>query len=183
MTRPVRVLDIATGAGDIPISLWRMARRHNMAIELAGCDLSPRAVEFATRRAEAAGAEVRFFERDVIAAELPEDYDAIVCSLFLHHLADEEAVRMLARMARSSRRLVVVNDLERSTPALLLAYAATRMATRSAIVHVDGPLSVRAAFTVAEAAAIARAAGLDAVRIQRRWPFRFVLNWWRDDRS
>ncbi len=151
----MRVLDIATGAGDIPIALYRMARRRNLPIEFTGCDLSPRAVEFARRRAAAVNADVQFFQHDAVAKELPEDFDAILCSLFLHHLADDEAARMLARMARASRRLVVVNDLERSTPALWLTYAATRLATRSAIVRVDGPLSVRAAFTVDEVAALA----------------------------
>jgi len=175
------VLDIATGGGDIPIALWRRARRRELAISLAGCDLSPRAIQFAREKAKRVGAKVDFFEQDVIAEPLPDGFDAVICSLFLHHLSDEDVVRMLAQMAEASRQLVAVNDLRRSTPALMFAYAATRVLTRSDVVRVDGPLSVRAAFTVDEVKSLAREARLDHCEVSRRWPFRFVLSWWRDD--
>src|SRR4051812_26365849 len=45
--RPVRVLDLASGAGDVAVRLWRRARRHGLPVEVAGCDLSPLAVEYA----------------------------------------------------------------------------------------------------------------------------------------
>src|SRR5262249_3101018 len=34
--QPLRTLDIATGAGDIPIHLWHKARRAGLALQLAG---------------------------------------------------------------------------------------------------------------------------------------------------
>src|SRR5260370_7863554 len=45
--RPLRVLDLATGAGDIPIRLWHKAQRAGLNLELAGCDRSPLAFPFA----------------------------------------------------------------------------------------------------------------------------------------
>ncbi len=176
------MLDIATGGGDIPITLWRRAQRRGLPIDVAGCDVSGRAIEFAQRRAERAGAKVEFFERDVLAAPLPEGFDVIVCSLFLHHLADDDAVEMLRRMAAASRHLVAANDLRRSTAGLLLAYAASKALTRSDVVRVDAPLSVRAAFTIAEAQSLAERAGLVGATVKLRWPQRFLLCWWRDER-
>ena len=41
--RTLRVLDLATGAGDLPIGLWRRAQRAGLPLELAACDASPRA--------------------------------------------------------------------------------------------------------------------------------------------
>ena len=149
---------------------------------MAGCDVSPRAIEFARRRAERAGAKVEFFERDVLAAPLPDGFDAIICSLFLHHLNDDQAVEMLRRMAAASRHLVAANDLRRSMAGLLLAYAASKTLTRSDVVRVDAPLSVRAAFTIAEARAIAERAALGGATVKPRWPQRFLLCWWRDER-
>ena len=55
----------------------------------------------------------------------------------------------------------------------------SRLLTRSPIVHVDGPLSVRAAFTVAEARQLAERAGLSGATIRRHWPQRFLLSWWK----
>ena len=59
--RPPRVLDVATGAGDIPLALLRIARRHGAALNLSGCDISPRAIEFARRQTEARRRGDRFF--------------------------------------------------------------------------------------------------------------------------
>ena len=60
--RPVRVLDLACGGGDVTIALARRARRAGLAGEFAGCDLSPVALEVARSRAEAAGMSVEFFQ-------------------------------------------------------------------------------------------------------------------------
>src|SRR3954463_7827787 len=49
--RPVRLLDIATGGGDVPSRLWRTARRRGLSLEVAGCDFSPLAVEHARQTA------------------------------------------------------------------------------------------------------------------------------------
>src|SRR5437879_6346436 len=54
--RPLRVLDVATGAGDLPVRLWQRARRAGLALEIDGCDVSPRAVAYAAGRAGEAGA-------------------------------------------------------------------------------------------------------------------------------
>src|SRR5204862_714569 len=91
---------------------------------------------------------------------LPGRYDAVICSLFLHHLDEPEAVTLLRKAADAADRAVLINDLRRSTLGLWLAQAGSRLLTTSRVVHVDGPRSVRAAFTLAEAAALARQAGL-----------------------
>lgn len=175
----LRVLDLATGAGDVPLRLWQRARRAGLCLEIQGVDASPRAVEFAAERAAAEQAPIQFRVLDVLANPLPSGFDVLTCSLFLHHLADEQAVRLLQAMAQATTHLVVVNDLCRSTPGLALAHLAARLLTSSDVVRVDGARSVRAAFTVREAAALARAAGLNGAIVERRWPFRFLLFWQR----
>lgn len=176
---PLRLLDLATGAGDVPLRLWHKARRAGMAMEIEGCDRSPTAIAHARREAAARKAEVRFFEWDALADRLPEGHDVLTCSLFLHHLEEQQAVDFLARMAAAARRLVLINDLRRSRSGLLLALAATRILTRSPVVHVDGPNSVLAAFTPDEMLHLAKRAGLKGGRVVRRWPFRFLFSWAR----
>jgi SAM-dependent methyltransferase len=177
--RTVRVLDLATGAGDVPLRLERLARRAGVPLDVEGCDVSAAAVDHARARAAQEGAAVRFFVRDALAGPLPEGYDAVVSSLFLHHLSEEQAVDLLRRMADAARRLVLINDLVRSRPGLLLAYLGTRVLSRSAVVHTDGVRSVEAAFTVVEARALVERAGLHDARVERRWPCRFLLVWRR----
>jgi len=177
--RPLRVLDLATGGGDVPIRLWRRARRAGLPVIVEGCDVSAVAVEHATTEAARRGAEVRFFRADALAGELPDGYDAVVCSLFLHHLTEDQAVGLLRRMADAAGRVVLVNDLARGRAGLLLARVATRLLTLSPVVRVDGPRSVEGAFTVDEARALAERAGLRGATVERRWPCRFLLTWVR----
>jgi 2-polyprenyl-3-methyl-5-hydroxy-6-metoxy-1,4-benzoquinol methylase len=176
---PVRVLDVATGGGDVPVRLWRWARRAKLPLNFAGCDVSPDAVEYAGGRAAEQGAGVRFFVHDALAGPLPAGYDVLTCSLFLHHLEEGQAVGLLRRMADAAGMLVLVNDLERGPGGLVLAVVGTRLLSRSDVVHVDGPRSVEGAFTVDEARRLAEAAGLTGATVRRRWPFRYLLSWAR----
>ncbi len=177
--RPPRILDVATGGGDVPIRLWRRARRAGLDLHLEGCDISPVALEHARTAAARADAPLRFFEHDALSGPPPKKYDTVMCSLFLHHLDDEQAVAFLRRMAEAADRLVLVNDLERSATGLVLAYVVGRLLTTSEVVHVDGPRSVEGAFTRAEARSLAERAGLHGARVSWRWPFRWLLSWRR----
>ena len=127
--------------------------------------------------ADSAGAAVSFFEWDALRGAPPAGFDVITCSLFLHHLSEADAGRVLASLAAASGELLLVNDLRRGLGGLLLAHVVTRLVTTSRIVHTDGPISVRAAFTVDEARDLARRAGLDGAVVTRRWPCRWLLRW------
>jgi hypothetical protein len=100
-----------------------------------------------------------------------------MCSLFLHHLADDDARTLLARMRDAAAQMVAVSDLRRSKWGYALAWLGSRVVSRSEIVRTDGPLSVRAAFTIGEARALAYAAGLDGAKVRPIWPQRFLLVW------
>lgn len=174
-----RVLDVATGGGDVPIRLWRRARRAGLDLRLEGCDISSVALEHARARAAESGAPIRFFDHDALSGPALTGYDAVMCSLFLHHLDETQAVAFLRRMAEMADRLVLVNDLERGWMGLLVAHVVTRLLTTSDVVHFDGPASVAGAFTKVEARELAERAGLTDARVQSRWPFRWLLTWRR----
>lgn len=174
----VRVLDLASGGGDVALGLARRARRAKLSVEIDGCDLSPVAVKHAADQARRAGLEnMRFFRRDVLKEALPTGYDVVTCSLFLHHLDERDARELLRRMAQVAGRLVLVDDLCRSRLGYALAWLGCRIFTRSPVVHVDGPRSVAAAFSLDEVAQMAEEAGLAGFRLVPHWPQRFLLSW------
>jgi SAM-dependent methyltransferase len=177
---PLRVLDLACGLGDVATALASRARAAGLHLEVQGCDLSPQAVRLACQQSSARGVSVRFFRLDALRDPLPADFDVLSCSLFLHHLAEDDAVGLLRRMAQAARRMVLVNDLIRSPLGYVLAWGGCRLLTRSPVVHFDGPTSVAAAFTVGEARALADRAGLAGAVLTRHWPERFLLTWRRD---
>ncbi len=180
--RPVRVLDIACGDGGVLLDVGRRARRHRVEVDLCGCDVS----EVALRRARGLAAEggegqpkAHFLELDVLRDELPGPAHVTTSSLFLHHLGENEASRLLGRMARTAERLMLVQDLRRTRLGYILAWAALRVLTTSDVARRDGPVSVRAAFTVGEARGLAEAAGLSAAEVRPCWPERFTIRWAR----
>ncbi len=177
--KPLRVLDLATGSGDMPMRLWARFRKAGLPAEVAGCDISPVAVAEATRRAAAAGADVKFFPCDLFAGRISGEYDAVVCSLFMHHLDPPDVVTMLKRMAEVATRGVYVNDLRRSRGGWRLAWVGTRILSRSPVVHFDGPVSVAAAYTADEVKKMADDAGLTGATAKNCWPWRLLLSWRR----
>jgi 2-polyprenyl-3-methyl-5-hydroxy-6-metoxy-1,4-benzoquinol methylase len=174
--REWRLLDVACGSGDVPLTLARYAASRNISLRVAGCDMSETAVAQASSRASAAGISAEFFVRDVIRDGLPEGFDFITCSLFLHHLEEGDAAKLLKAIARSAGTLGVVTDLRRTQLGYAMAAVGVHLLSRSPIVHIDGPLSVRAAFTINEARALSSAAGLDGrVATRKIWPQRFLM--------
>ncbi len=179
---PISVLDVATGSADGPVAWARRARTVGIALDLRVCDASSVALEAATARARAAGVELAASCRDVVGSGLegPDgSVDIVTCSLFLHHLREDQVVRVLSEMQRVARRCVVVSDLRRCWMGLVAAAVASRVMTRSRVVHGDAVRSVRAAFTERELRELADRAGMSGARIRRVWPFRMLLVWER----
>lgn len=173
-SRPLRVLDIATGSGDVPVRLGQLAREARVDVELHACDLRPEMLTTARARAARAGITLTTFEFDATRDELPAGYDVAIASLICHHLKNEDIVELLRKMSRAAR-VVIVSDLERSALNLGLVWLGSRLLTRSQIVHVDGVLSIRAAFTQAELWKLGAAAGLQAISVRSAPPARLLL--------
>lgn len=175
----VSVLDLGCGSGDLLVWLHAKALQQGIQLKVTGCDLSPVALEFARQRAAQEKMDAEFRQLDVLEGALPQDQDIVVCSLFLHHLESGDVVRLLQRMTEAARHLVVAQDLLRSRWGYLMCVAGTQLISRSRIVHVDGPLSVAGAFTLAEILSLSEQAGLAEAQLNRHWPERFVLTWQR----
>jgi len=182
----VSILDLACGGGDVAVSLRRRAAQAGLAVRVHGHDKSETAIAIARQSALAAGFDDLLFEAcDVLEATAAAQndgsrtFDVVYSSLFLHHLSEAEGELLLRRMASLGTRLLMVDDLCRSAAGYWLARLGCQLLSRSRIVHVDGPMSVRAAFREAEALELARRAGWRDARLERHWPQRFLLSWCR----
>ena len=176
--RPLRVLDVATGSGDVPLALVQKAAQAGVKIEVVGLDFSQVAIAEAEVRAETCKHEnLRFQVMDVLKQPLPEGFDAVICSLFAHHLDNADVVKLLKAMKHATSRLVLINDLARSRGNYLQIWIASHILSASRVVHVDGPLSVRAAFTPDVMKTFADAAGMIGAKVESRFPCRMLLSW------
>jgi ubiquinone/menaquinone biosynthesis C-methylase UbiE len=154
--RTIRLLDIGTGAADIPVALlasWRAAGRE---LEVTAIDSRPEVIAAASEQfglANVAGLHLAVAD----GLELPFEagaFDIAHASLVLHHLEPAAAVGLLREMRRVTSVGVVVNDLARGGLAWFGAWLLAHLATGNAFTRHDAPLSVRRAYTVAEARAL-----------------------------
>jgi len=176
--RPVTVLDVGTGAGDIPRELVRWARREGRRIRVFALDRDAATLRIAAQVVRDYP-EISFLRGDALSLPVrPEAVDLTISAMTLHHLEPDAGVRYLAEMDRAARVGFVVNDLVRGRLAHWVVWLITRFITRSAISRHDGPLSVRRSYTPREVSGLCEQAGLKGVDVVHHWPyFRLCAVW------
>ena len=178
LQRPLKLLDIACGGGDSVVRMARLAETQKLPFQVEGCDISGHALTNAENLAARHNlVNTRFFQRDVLRHGVPEGYDMVTCSLFLHHLTATDATDLIRNMASACRRSIQIDDLKRSIVGYWLAKAGCHLLSSSPIVRFDGPQSVRAAFTLDEIRDMANTSGLAKFSLTSRWPQRWTLKW------
>ena len=98
-------------------------------------------------------------------------FDLVSCSLFLHHLALEQARGFAREALRVCRIAVLVHDLVRHPLHLALAYAGAPL-YRSRITRNDAPASVWQSYTVPEVTNCFREAGAAEVSATEQFLYR-----------
>ena len=172
--RPLEILDLATGSGDIPQALAVWAARSGRSLRLTVTDLSPEILAQA-RHTLADVPDVTFAVCDAREVPLPErSFDVVLCSLSLHHFAPADAVRVLDEMERLSRCGFILNDIRRGATGYVAAWVASRIATRNRLTRHDMPLSVLRAYTPDELRALLREAGIPDAKVTTHPLFRMA---------
>lgn len=177
--RPLRVLDIATGSGDLPIRWLRRARQDGFPLLVTGVDISPQAITVAANRANEYSVDADWLAANVLEDTLPCDFDVVTCSLFFHHLQDDDVLGLLRVMRDATERgglirRLLICDLHRSAINWWLVKLGAHLLSRSPIVHLDSGLSVRAAMTRQEFAQAVEAALDIRVNVHSLFPCRFI---------
>ncbi|TWU44004.1 hypothetical protein Q31b_15390 [Novipirellula aureliae] len=173
-SRSLNVLDVASGAGDVPINWAKRAKRDGLALDITTLDISPTAIAEQQRRATAANVELESIQCDCLHSDLPTGYDVVTSSLFMHHLDDDQVIHVLRSMRKATNDKILICDLERSRFNLAIVTIGSHLVTRSKVVHFDGPQSVRAAYTKSEFASLAQHALGSPMKLQSAFPCRFI---------
>lgn len=161
----LRVLDVGTGAADIPLALVR-GRGWWGDIHVTAVDSRPEVIEAASAINPGLASEPRIELEVADGGALPypdRAFDIAHASLVLHHLEPGTADAFLRVLRRVARVGVVVNDLQRGRLEWLGAWLLLHAMTRNPFTLHDGPMSVRRAYTRREARAMIEGAGLQPV--------------------
>jgi ubiquinone/menaquinone biosynthesis C-methylase UbiE len=165
-----RILDVATGSGDIPRLIADHARRQDVSVQIDAIDQQESTIEIA-RRLSAAYPEINFYCADLFEWNLSPGlkldgfkpssfpYDIVLCSLALHHFSDDDAVRALQRIRELSSARVLVADLRRARWLTCAVYFVTATIYRNQMTKTDARLSAARAFSFLEMRKLAERAG------------------------
>jgi len=152
----LRILDLATGSGDIPRLIVDFARSVNAKVTVDAVDQQAATIEIA-RKLSASYPEIEFIEGDVLTFAR-EPYDIVLCSLALHHFSEDDAVALLKRCRALSCQHVLVSDLRRGWLATAGVYLLTALLFREPMTRIDARLSAERAFSFAEFRSLAERA-------------------------
>jgi ubiquinone/menaquinone biosynthesis C-methylase UbiE len=170
----LHVLDVGTGAGDIPVVLQRWSQRQGIRLTLVAVDNHPGVIDYA--RGAVPQAAIDLVRVDGLYLPFrPRTFDVVMCSTMLHHLDWSQGVTLLRALATVARHGVIVNDLRRSW----LHYGGARLllsvVSHNRLTRHDGPLSVLRAYRVDEVRQMASAAGLPGARVGTVLGYRWLL--------
>ena len=109
----LRVLDVGTGASDIPRAIVVWGTRRGRRVLVSGVDSQPQIASAAAKRSASDDA-IHIAVADGLMLPFADDtFDVGISSLTLHHFADEPAGAFIGELGRVSRHAVIINDLER----------------------------------------------------------------------
>jgi len=174
-TRPLTVLDLATGLADVPRRIVRRARATGLQVQITAVDANPDILILA-RESCVGWPEICIEQQNILALPYPSDsFDIVLCALALHHFGESDVVAILGRIRDIARIGYAVNDLRRNRIAIWLSKLMAHTIITNPIARFDAPASCERAFTLAELGELARRAGMRNFQVRRHLVFRMAV--------
>jgi len=167
--RPVTILDVGCGRGDLLRRIWSLARKKTVTVRLTGVDIDSWSAP-AARQATPEYMDIDYRIGNVFDMDIEADF--IVCSHVTHHMKNDELVAFIRWLEAHARRGWFIGDLHRHPISFILAKLFLWLAPVNSMIRNDGPVSVARAFTAKDWRQILKQAGVLA-QIRWHFPFRY----------
>lgn len=172
---PIRIADIGCGGGDTLREIAKIATKKGWNIELTGIDANAFTVDFAKKASEAYP-QIQFVQADVLHESCRlQDFDLLLCSLFLHHLTNEELDLLFDKAKSAGVMGMVVNDLQRNPLAYYGFQAISLIQRPSDMAKQDGLVSILRGFRRKELVSFMKKHKVFSHHIRWKWAFRYLL--------
>lgn len=169
------IVDIGCGGGDAMKEIVKWVKINGFEVRLTGVDMNPDCISYLNSNCsefpEISGVISDY--RDYLKAN--NKVDIIHCSLFCHHLKDDELIELFAFMNRYADVGFIINDLQRHWFAYYSIKYITRLFKGSALVKNDAPLSVLRGFKKRELFQLFEKAKIQNINIDWKWAFRYLV--------
>jgi ubiquinone/menaquinone biosynthesis C-methylase UbiE len=168
------VIDVGAGSGELLRVIAEWAAKTDRTARLTGVELNARSARAIIEQSPSSISAVR-----ADAFELPfvdNKFDYAICSLFTHHFNDEHVIAILRELNRVASRATFVIDLHRHPMPYYFFTTVARLFLHNRLIQEDGALSILRSFKPQELASLAQRAGLEDVKVTRRFPYRLILS-------
>lgn len=169
------IVDLGCGSGDSMKYMARWAKSNGYQLRFTGVDKNPDAISFLKEHCK------DYPEIDGVACDYRDflkagsNADIIYCSLFCHHLNNEELAELLDDLKKYTQTGFVFNDLHRSGLAYYGVYLITHLLNGSKLSKNDGPISVLRAFKAKELHELLQKAQIKKYSVNWKWAFRYLV--------
>jgi SAM-dependent methyltransferase len=169
------IVDLGCGSGDTMKRIAGWARAKGYKVKLTGVDKNADVIHYMTDYckdfSEIGGMVIDY--RDFFKTGTP--IDIIHCSLFCHHLKDDQLAELLSSIKRYSKTGFVINDLQRNWLAYYGVQIITYLLNGSVLSKNDGPVSILRAFNLKELKTLLQKAQIKNYSINWKWAFRYLV--------
>lgn len=170
--RSATLLDVGTGAADIPVAARAIAARRGVTLRTIGFDFSECLLRMHRDRhtgvVRGDALHLPFRDRSI---------DIVMCSQVLHHFREPDAMLLIAEMNRVARVRVVISDIRRSWFAAGGLWVASFLLGFHSVSRHDGVVSVMRGFIPRELSALVTSAIGQRPEVNRHLGFRVTTSW------
>ncbi|HRD56139.1 MAG TPA: methyltransferase domain-containing protein [Parachlamydiaceae bacterium] len=169
------ILDLGCGGGQFALELGKRYPK----IKVVGVDIASDAIEYANKQLKKTALKnVSFNQMSSSSSCLSNAFDVVTTTLVCHHLNDEELIDFLKNAYQTAKKAVIINDLHRHWLAFSSFALISKIFFRNRLIHHDGLLSIKRAFTKQDWIHYLKAAciPLEHCRISWYFAFRWVVH-------
>jgi len=168
--RPAKILDCATGFGDIPRLMSSWFIKKNQPVEITATDINPVTLQIA--RENTNDPVIGYEIQNLFNLSYPDQsFDLVMCHMALHHFSRLEVIAIFKELWRVTSGVLYCTDIVRADLALLGASILIQT-TNNPISRNDAIVSARRAFTGEEFKSMALDAGLKGFKHEKARFFR-----------
>lgn len=171
--KAVTIIDIGCGNGDMCRAIADFATQHRIDIDLLGIDANQYTINYA-QACSTSYPNIQYTVMDVFSESFSAlNYDIVVCTLTLHHFADNEIVSLLQLLSNKAKLGIVINDLHRSALAYRLFQLICFVFRLNKLSREDGLTSILRGFKRLDLERFSKQLHFQNYSINWRWAFRY----------
>ena len=169
----ISIVDIGCGNGDMCRAVSEFGKQEGVKFSILGIDANDFTVNHA-KASSTAYPDINYAALNVFEDEFATiNYDIALCTLTLHHFADDEILHLMNVFSSKAKLGLIINDLQRSGLAYRLFQLICFVFRLNPMSREDGLTSILRGFKKYELEAFSCQLKLKKYSITWRWAFRY----------